>query len=116
MSKTQIWHNPRCSKSRQTLELLRANNIDPEIVLYKDTAPSEADIRAVLKALGKAPIELIRRNDAGFKALGLASDADDEILIKAMSAHPGIIERPVVRHMGKAALGRPPEDVLELFK
>ncbi len=115
MSDTQIWHNPRCSKSRQTLELLTENGIRPEIVLYKDTAPSEADIREVLTALGMAPIELIRQNDAGFKALGLEG-ADTDTLIKAMAEHPAIIERPVVRHGGKAALGRPPEDVLKLFK
>ncbi|HIP23600.1 MAG TPA: arsenate reductase (glutaredoxin) [Rhodobacteraceae bacterium] len=113
--KPQIWHNPRCSKSRQTLELLKANGVEPEIILYKDTAPSEADIRAVVAALGKAPIELIRQNDAAFKDLNLA-DADDDTLIKAMAAHPAIIERPVVRHQGKAALGRPPEDVLKLFE
>ncbi len=111
---TQIWHNPRCSKSRQTLALLKENGIEPEVILYKDTPPSAADIRAVLEALGKAPIELIRQKDAAFKALGL-SGADDETLIKAMAAHPAIIERPVVRHQGKAALGRPPEDVLKLF-
>ena len=110
---TQIWHNPRCSKSRQTLELLKENGVQPEIVLYKDNAPSEADIRAVLAALGKAPIELIRQNDDAFKALGL-SGADDNTLIKAMAEHPAIIERPVVRHEGKAAIGRPPESVLKI--
>ncbi|MBL1438069.1 MAG: arsenate reductase (glutaredoxin) [Rhodobacteraceae bacterium] len=111
---TQIWHNPRCSKSRETLALLKDNGIEPEVILYKDTAPSEADIRAVLAALGKAPIELIRQNDPAFKALGLSS-ANDETLLKAMAEHPAIIERPVVRHAGKAALGRPPEAVLKLF-
>lgn len=114
--KTQIWHNPRCSKSRQTLALLEENGIAPEIVLYKDTAPSEADLRAVLKALGQPAIALIRRNDPAFKALNIAADAEETTLITAMAAHPAIIERPVVRHEGKAALGRPPEDVLRLFK
>ncbi len=111
---TQIWHNPRCSKSRQTLELLKENGVEPEIILYKDDAPSAADIRAVLSALGKPPIELIRQKDAAFKELGLEG-ADDDTLIIAMAAHPAIIERPVVRHEGKAAIGRPPEDVLKLF-
>ena len=111
---TQIWHNPRCSKSRQTLELLTESGVEPEVILYKDNAPSEADIRAVLAALGKAPIELIRQNDEAFKALGLEA-ANDDTLIKAMATHPAIIERPVVRHAGGAALGRPPEDVLKLF-
>ena len=111
----QIWHNPRCSKSRETLALLKENGVEPEIILYKDNAPSAADIRAVLAALGKTPLELIRQNDAAFKELGLEG-ADDEALLKAMAAHPAIIERPVVRHKGQAALGRPPEDVLKLFK
>lgn len=111
---TQIWHNPRCSKSRQTLALLKENGVEPEVFLYKDNAPSEADIRAVLAALGVDPIELVRQNDAAFKALDL-SGADDDTLIKAMAEHSAIIERPVVRHAGKAAMGRPPEAVLKLF-
>lgn len=113
---TQIWHNPRCSKSRQTLALLEEIGITPEIILYKDTAPSEADLRAVLKALDMPALALIRRNDPAFKALNIASDSDESTLIAAMSAHPAIIERPVVRHEGKAAMGRPPELVLKLFK
>ena len=112
---TEIWHNPRCSKSRETLALLRVNGIEPKVVLYKVSAPGEADIRAVLMALGKPALGLIRQKDAAFKALGLAADADEGTLIAAMLAHPEIIERPVVRHNGKAALGRPPEDVLTLF-
>lgn len=111
---TQIWHNPRCSKSRQTLELLKENGVEPEVVLYKDNAPSEADIRAVLAALNIAPLGLIRQKDAAFKKLGLEG-ADDDALIKAMAEHPAIIERPVVRHEGNAAIGRPPEAVLKLF-
>ncbi len=111
----EIWHNPRCSKSRQTLALLEENGFTPEIVLYKDHPPAEADIRAVLSALGLPAIGLIRQKDAAFKALGLA-DADEETLIKAMVAHPEIIERPVVRYGGKAAIGRPPESVLALFR
>ena len=116
MSETQIWHNPRCSKSRQTLALLKAAGIDPKIILYKDVAPSADEIREVLAELGKAPRELIRQKDAAFKALDLADDASDEVLLAAMATHPEIIERPVVRHNGKAALGRPPESVLNLFK
>lgn len=112
--KPQIWHNPRCSKSRQTLALLKENGIEPEIILYKDNAPSEAEIRTTLKELGKSPRALIRQNDPAFKELDLR-EADDDSLVKAMAEHPAIIERPVVRHKGKAALGRPPEDVLKLF-
>ena len=115
MSKTQIWHNPRCSKSRQTLALLEAEGIKAEVILYKDNAPSAADIRAVLAALNMGPRGLIRQKDAAFVALELATDAADEALIAAMVEHPEIIERPVVRHAEMAALGRPPESVLKLF-
>jgi len=115
MSKTQIWHNPRCSKSRQTLALLEKNGIAAEIVLYKDAAPSGDDIRAVLTALGISALALIRQKDAAFKALNLGSDASEDELISAMTKHPEIIERPVVRHGEKAAIGRPPESVLSLF-
>lgn len=115
MSKTEIWHNPQCSKSRQTLALLEENGVAPEIILYKANAPSEADIRTVLAQLDLSPIDLIRQNDAAFKVLGLINAGADE-LIKAMVDHPAIIERPVVRHAGKAALGRPPESVLKLFE
>ena len=116
MSKTEIWHNPRCSKSRQTLALLQENGIEPVIVLYKDTAPTAKSIRATLAELGIGPLALIRAKDAAFKALNVASDASDDVLINTMANHPEIIERPVVRHAGKAALGRPPESVLTLFK
>ena len=116
MNKTEIWHNPRCSKSRQTLELLRENGVEPEITLYKETPPSEGDIRAVLMELGLSPLDLIRQKDPAFKELGLPTDADNDTLIKAMAENSAIIERPVVRHGVKAALGRPPESVLALFK
>ena len=112
----QIWHNPRCSKSRQTLALLEENGIIPEIVLYKDNAPSEAEIRTVLTALGVSAAQLIRKNDAAFKDLNIALESDDETLIAAMATHPAIIERPIVRVGNQAALGRPPEAVLALFK
>jgi len=116
MSKTEIWHNPRCSKSRQTLALLQENGVEPEILLYKDTPPSADDIRAALKELNLSARDLIRQKDAAFKELNLPSDASEDALIEAMANHPAIIERPVVRHGGKAALGRPPESVLDLFK
>lgn len=115
MSKPQIWHNPSCSKSRETLALLKANDIEPEIVFYKKKAPSEADIRAVLHALGLPARGLIRQKDKAFAALEIPADASENALIATMVAHPEIIERPVVRHQGKAAIGRPPEDVLKLF-
>ncbi len=116
MSKTEIWHNPRCSKSRQTLALLREHAIEPDILLYKETPPTKEDIRAALSELNLSARDLIRQKDAAFKELNLPANASEDVLIEAMVQHPAIIERPVVRHGGKAALGRPPESVLDLFK
>ncbi|AXS39638.1 arsenate reductase (glutaredoxin) [Breoghania sp. L-A4] len=110
-----IWHNPRCSKSRQTLQLLRDRGVEPEIVEYLKDVPSEAEIRAVLGMLGIAPRALMRTGEAVYKELGLKDVADADALIAAMAAHPILIERPVVINNGKAALGRPPEDVLTIL-
>ena len=112
---TEIWHNPRCSKSRQTLALLEEKGITPTIRLYQQDAPGEAEIRAVLKALNLPAAALARTGDALFKELGLTKDMDEDRLIAAMAANPALIERPVVLHQGRAALGRPPESVLDLF-
>lgn len=111
---TTIWHNPRCSKSRQTLALLEEKGIAPTIRKYLEDAPSEADIKDVLQKLGKSPLELMRTNEAEFKELGLKG-AGDDTLIAAMANHPKLIERPVVIEGGSAAIGRPPESVLALF-
>ncbi|MDI3336156.1 arsenate reductase (glutaredoxin) [Defluviimonas aestuarii] len=112
---TEIWHNPRCSKSRQTLALLEERGIAPTIRLYQQDAPTETEIRAALAALNIPAIALMRSGDALFKELGLTKDMEDDRLITAMAAHPALIERPVVLHEGRAALGRPPESVLDLF-
>lgn len=113
--KTVIWHNPRCSKSRQTLELLRENGIEPEIVEYLKSPPSGAEIAEVIKLLGIEPRGLMRKGESIYKELGLAAEEEDKALIAAMAENPVLIERPVVLHKGKAALGRPPEDVLRIF-
>ena len=112
---TTIWHNPRCSKSRQTLALLEERGISPAVRLYLDDAPSTTEVTQVLSQLGIEPWELLRRGEKVFKELGLGKDTDDEALIEAMSANPILIERPIVIHGGGAALGRPPENVLGLF-
>ncbi|TKB54472.1 arsenate reductase (glutaredoxin) [Ferrimonas aestuarii] len=112
---TQIWHNPRCSKSRQTLQLLNDNGITPDVVEYLKTPPTEAELKQVLSLLKLAPRELMRTKEAEYKALNL-SEANDDALIAAMLATPKLIERPIVVHNGKAAIGRPPEQVLEIFK
>lgn len=114
MAVTVIWHNPRCSKSRQTLQLLLDRGEMPEIRLYLDNPPTRAELEAALKQLGLEPSGLVRRGEAEFKSLGL-KDAGEEAILDAMAAHPRLIERPVVFAAGRAALGRPPENVLDLF-
>ena len=112
---TTIWHNPRCSKSRQTLALLEERGISPTVRLYLDDAPSASEVAEVLQQLGIKPWELLRRGEKVLKELGLDKDAADDALIEAMSANPILIERPIVIHGGDAALGRPPESVMRLF-
>lgn len=109
-----IWHNPRCSKSRQTLELLRSQGIEPEVRLYLEDAPSREELVAALAALGRQPSGLVRRGEAEFKALGLKDATEDQILA-ALATHPRLIERPVVFNGDRAALGRPPEAVLDIL-
>ena len=112
---TTIWHNPRCSKSRQTLALLEERGIGPAVRLYLDDAPSTTELAEVLNQLGIKPWELLRRGEKVFKELGLDKDTAEQALIEAMSANPILIERPIVIHSGRAALGRPPESVLALL-
>lgn len=112
----QIYHNPRCSKSRQTLELLQENGHAPDIVEYLKTPPTAGELEAVLKKLGKAPREVMRKGEAVFKELNLGDDSlTDAQLIDAMVANPILIERPIVITTSKAAIGRPPERVLDIL-
>lgn len=115
MSDVIIWHNPRCSKSRQTLALVEQHGVTPTVRRYLDDAPSEAEIRAALAALGLRPIEAIRTKEAEFKEMGLTKDSADDDLIRAMADVPKLIERPIVFKDGKARLGRPPERVLDIL-
>lgn len=111
-----IWHNPRCSKSRQTLKLLTDRGITPAIVEYLKTPPSPTELRDALDRLGFAPRELMRRKEPPYKSERLDDESlPDDALIHAMHDHPVLIERPVVFAGGKAALGRPPEQVLEIL-
>lgn len=111
----QIYHNPRCSKSRQALALLTDRGIEPEIVKYLDEPPTEAVLRTLLKKLGIGPRELLRKGEAAYKELNLANpDLNDAQLISAMHHHPKLIERPIVIAGDRAVVGRPPEMVLEL--
>jgi arsenate reductase len=111
-----IYHNPRCSKSRQTLQLLREQGIEPKIVEYLETPPSQAELKRIVKLLQIEPRELMRRKEAEYKAADLDNPAlTRDQLIRALHDHPKLIERPIVIANGKAALGRPPEQVLEIL-
>ncbi len=114
---TKIYHNPRCSKSRQTLQLLEDNGVKPEIIEYLKTPPSKNELKAILKALDKSPGDLMRKGEAEYKENNLADESlTDEQLIDAMLKYPKLIERPIVVAEGnKFALGRPPESVLEII-
>jgi arsenate reductase len=116
MTKTTIYHNPRCSKSRQTLELLSGRGLDTEVVEYLKTPPDAAELERILVLLGLEPRQLMRTNEVEYAELEL-DDASlgRERLIAAMVEYPKLIQRPIVLCNGKAALGRPPESVLEIL-
>lgn len=116
MATTTIYHNPRCSKSRQTLALLEENGIKPDIVLYLDTPPDRETLKGLLEKLGLAPRELLRKGEQDYKDRGLADTSlSDDAIIDAMIEAPKLIERPIVVQGKKAVLGRPPENVLALI-
>ncbi len=112
----KIYHNPRCGKSRQTLQLLQEQGIEPEIIEYLKTPPSALELDDILKKLGMEPRELMRKKEAEYKAGGLDDTSlDRQALITAMVNNPILIERPIVIASGKAAVGRPPEAVLVIL-
>lgn len=110
-----IYHNPRCSKSRQTLEILIQRNITPRVIKYLETPPNIDELKSLMVKLGITKVrEMMRTKEVLYKELGLAS-ADDETLLKAIAAHPKLLERPIVVSNNKAKLGRPPEQVIEIL-
>lgn len=112
----KIYHNPRCSKSRQTLELLQERGIKPEIIEYLKTPPSAAELNDILEKLGMEPRDLMRIKEPQYKATGLDDESlDRQALINGMENNPILIERPIVIANGKAAIGRPPEAVLDIL-
>jgi arsenate reductase len=116
MPKVTIYHNPRCSKSRQTLELIRENGIEPDVIEYLKTPPSATELKHILKLLDLAPRELLRKNESEYQVAGLdAEDLGDSEIIDAMVSHPRLIERPIVVRDGKAVIGRPPENVKKIL-
>jgi arsenate reductase (glutaredoxin) len=115
-SKVTIYHNPRCSKSREMLALLQSKGIEPTVIEYLKTPPSEATLKMLVKQLGIKPRQLLRTKEEQFKAAGLDKAAvTDAQIIAAMVKHPVLIERPIVVANGRAALGRPPEAVLAIL-
>ena len=112
-----IYHNPRCSKSRLTLELLNEKGINPDIVLYLETPPSEKQLESILKKLNLKARDLLRKGEAEFKEQNLSDPSKSEQdLIRAMIEFPKLIERPIVIYGERAIIGRPPENVLEIIK
>ena len=116
MSSSTIWHNPRCSKSRNASKLLEEHGIEAEVFKYLETPPSKEEIAKVLKMLSISARELMRTKEDIYKELGLKDVKDEEKLIEAMAEHPKLIERPIVIKDGKAAIGRPIEKIIALIE
>ncbi len=112
----KIFHNPRCSKSRQTLQLLQEKGIEAEVIEYLKTPPSAEELKQILIKLDMSPRDLMRKREADYKTSGMNNtDLDDEALIQGMVEYPKLIERPIVLANDKATIGRPPENVLEIL-
>lgn len=112
----KIYHNPRCSKSRQALKLLQEQGIEPEVVRYLDVPPSKEELRSLLKKLGMRAEDIVRKKEALYKEHYKGRELDEEEWLEVLSQNPRLIERPIVVEGKKAVLGRPPEKVLELVK
>jgi arsenate reductase len=111
-----LFHNPRCSKSRAALELLRGRGVEPVIIEYLKEPPSVATLREVVDKLGIAPAKLVRTQEAVFREIGLEGKLDDaEAVLTTLTEHPILIERPIAWCGSGARIGRPPEKVLELL-
>ncbi|MEM1324274.1 MAG: arsenate reductase (glutaredoxin) [Bacteroidota bacterium] len=111
----KIYHNPRCRKSRETLALIEAEGITPDIVLYLNTPPSKTELQQLVQQLGISPEGLIRKSEAIYKEHFKGKTLSDEEWLEAMVTYPKLIERPIVVKDGKAIIGRPPENVQALF-
>lgn len=112
-----IFHNPRCSKSRDTLRLLQDRGVNLAVVNYLEQPPTKSELREICRLLARKPFELVRSKEALFAELGLSKDDGygDEHWLDVLARHPKLLERPIVIYRGKAALGRPPEQVLALL-
>lgn len=110
-----LWHNPRCSKSREALALLRANGVEPELFEYLRMAPNEQQLRTLLRQLGVEARNLVRSGDESWRQAGLNAASDEAQLVAAMAANPALIQRPIAIAGERAVIGRPPERVLSLL-
>jgi arsenate reductase len=113
MADSILYHNPRCSKSRQALAILAASGLKPQIVEYLKTPPDEALLKRLLAQLGLRARDVLRRKEAA--EAGIDPEAGEAVLIKGIAAHPEVLERPIFVHRGRAVLGRPPEKVLDIL-
>lgn len=111
----RIWHNPRCSKSREALALLENRGLEPEVFLYLSAPIDAGSLRATLEKLDKRPVEIVRMGQAEWKVTGLSSDSPDDAILRAMVNYPILIERPIVETADCARIGRPPEAVLDIL-
>ena len=111
----KIYHNPRCTKSRQTLALLQENGVEPQVVEYLKDLLTTKDLIDLIGFLGVEPLELVRKNETVWKKLFKGKELSDKEVIQAMVENPKLIERPIVVKQKKAVLGRPPENVLKLI-
>lgn len=111
-----IYHNPRCSKSRQTLKLLEEKGLEPKVILYLETPPTPDELLEILIMMDKGARDIIRKSEAPYKELELSDPSlDDDALVQAMCGNPVLIERPIVVNDDKAVIGRPPENVLAIL-
>jgi len=112
----KIYHNPRCSKSRETLQLLEENGTKAEVIEYLKTPPDETTLKSILKSLGIKAIQLVRKHEDEFKQAGLdREDLTEDEIIKAMVKYPKLIERPIVVNGNKVVIGRPPKNILTIL-
>ena len=112
---TTIYFNPKCSKCNMTLELLKDKGKEPEVVKYLEATPSKDELKNILSLLGLSADQLLRKHENAYQEAGLSNASSDDEILDAMMNHPILIERPIVVHNGKAAIGRPPENILDIL-
>ncbi len=112
---TTIYFNPKCSKCNMTLELLKEKGKIPEVVEYLQTVPSKDELKSILSLLGLTADQLLRKHESTYQEAGLSDASSEDEILDAMMNHPILIERPIVVHNGKAAIGRPPENILNIL-